>query len=248
MATVSPDATYKTVDDPVTSTVLLPVGDGTSSTLANFDEREWVFPGADDVFRGIYMRSCNSDREMLAVCSAIPGEGKTTVAIGLGIAMAQDFPDRRVLVVETDLRNPVLAKDFDIDPSPGLAECLQENLPAQMAYRATFLDNLTLVPGGAPTLHSARLLRSARMATALDAMCESHDLVILDVPAVLAGSDAMLLTDVADGVVFVVRTGVTPMPLINKALDQIEEKKLRGVVLNGSDSAVPGWLRRLCGF
>jgi len=38
------------------------------------------------------------------------------------------------------------------------------------------------------------------------------------------------------------------MPLINKALDQIEEKKLRGVVLNGSDSAVPNWLRRLCGF
>ena len=86
------------------------------------------------------------------------------------------------------------------------------------------------------------------MATALDEMCESHDLVILDLPALLAGTDGLLLTDVADGVVFVVRSGVTPLPLVNKALDQVEEKKLRGVVLNGSDSAVPGWLRRLCGF
>jgi len=239
MPTISPEAT---------ATGLSPVTGGLSASLANVAEREWAFPGADDVFRGIYMRSCNNDREILAVCSAIAGEGKTTVAVGLGIAMAQDFPDRRVLVVETDFRQPVLAKDFDVAPSPGLAECLQQHLPAEMAYRPTHLDNLQLVPGGAPTLHSARLLRSSRMASALDEMCESHDMVILDVPAVLAGSDAMLLTDVADGVVFVVRTGVTPMPLINKALDQIEEKKLRGVVLNGSDSAVPNWLRRLCGF
>ena len=224
------------------------VGDGLPATPADVADRDWVFPGADDVFRGIYMRSCNSNREMLAVCSAIAGEGKTTVAIGLGVAMAQDFPDRRVLVVETDLRQPVLAKDFDLEPAPGLSECLQENLPMRTAYRPTYLENLDLVPGGAPTLHPARLLRSARMATALDEMCESHDLVILDLPALLAGTDGLLLTDVADGVVFVVRSGVTPLPLVNKALDQVEEKKLRGVVLNGSDSAVPGWLRRLCGF
>jgi capsular exopolysaccharide synthesis family protein len=241
MPTISADATLEPGDMSL-------AGRGMSGALAHVDEREWVFPGADEVFRGIYMRSSNNDREILAVCSAIAGEGKTTVAIGLGIAMAQDFPERRVLVVETDLRQPVLARDFDVEPSPGLADCLQEHLPAEMAYRPTHLENLQLVPGGGPTLHSARLLRSSRMAMALDEMCESHDVVILDVPAVLAGSDAMLLTDVADGVVFVVRSGITPLPLINKALDQIEEKKLRGVVLNGSDTAVPGWLRRLFGF
>ena len=111
------------------------VGGGLPATPADVADRDWVFPGADDVFRGIYMRSCNSNREMLAVCSAIAGEGKTTVAIGLGVAMAQDFPDRRVLLVETDLRQPVLAKDFDLEPAPGLAECLQDNLPMRTAYR-----------------------------------------------------------------------------------------------------------------
>lgn len=217
-------------------------------SLAQTSERDWLFPGADDVFRGIYMRSYTGDREILAICSAIAGEGKTTVAVGLGTAIAQDFPDRRVLVVETDLRQPVLAKDFDVEPSPGLAECLQDHTPTQMAYRPTYLNNLDLLPAGEPRPHPARLLRSTRMALALDEMSASYDVVILDVPAVLAGTDALLLTDVADGVVFVVRSGVTPLPLINKALDQIEEKKLRGVVLNGSQSAVPSWLRRLCGF
>ena len=77
MPTISPEAT---------ATGLSPVTGGLSASLANVAEREWAFPGADDVFRGIYMRSCNNDREILAVCSAIAGEGKTTVAYELNAA------------------------------------------------------------------------------------------------------------------------------------------------------------------
>jgi Mrp family chromosome partitioning ATPase len=83
---------------------------------------------------------------------------------------------------------------------------------------------------------------------AVDAMRELYDLVIIDGPALLVRSDALVLADLADGVLFVVRAGITPLSQVNQALDQIEERKLRGVVLNGTYSSVPGWLRRLCGL
>ena len=221
---------------------------GPDGALANDGSREWLLPGADELFRSIYTLAGIGAAETLAVCSAITGEGKTTVSLGLGVTIAQDFPERRVLVVETNLQQPVLAKDFDLKPTPGLVDCLLNDQPLQVGYRATFLENLHLLPAGGPTANPGRLLRSSRMAAALDATRQTHDVVILDVPAVLVNSDALLLTDLADGTIFVVRAGVTPMTLVNKAIEQLDDGKLRGVVLNGVQSAVPAWLRRLCGL
>jgi capsular exopolysaccharide synthesis family protein len=184
----------------------------------------------------------------LAVCSAIDGEGKTTVSLGLGVTIAQDYPERRVVIIETDLEHPVLAKDFDLEATPGLADCVMADQPIAGACRATFLPNLQLVPAGGPVTNPSRLLRSSRMAAQFARMRDSYDLVILDVPAVLGNSDALLLSDFADGVLLVVRAGVTPTSLVNGTIAQLDEGKLRGVVLNGAHSAVPSWLRRLCGL
>jgi Mrp family chromosome partitioning ATPase len=209
--------------------------------------RDWLFPGGDEFFRAIYTRS-GIGAETVAVCSAIVGEGKTTITLGLGVTMAQDYPERRVLVVETEIERPVLADDFGLEPGPGLADCLLSGHPVQVAYRPTFLDNLQLVPAGGPVASAGRVLRSSRMAAALGLMRQTHDVVILDTPAVLANSDTRLLTDLADGVIFVVRAGATPASLVAKAIEQLDEDKLRGVVLNEARSAIPTWLRRLCGF
>lgn len=208
--------------------------------------REWIFPEVDEVFRGIYTRAgLGFSSEVLAVCSSIAGEGKTTVSVGLAVTLAQDMPDSRILLVETDMRSPVLAADFDVASAPGLVDCMAGGLPVQDAYRPTFLDNLHVVPVGGPVQGVGRILRSVRIAAAVDAMRQTHEIVILDIPPILVNSDAVLLTDLADGIVFVVRTGMTPLDVINKAITQLDSEKLRGVVLNGSESAVPGWLRRM---
>jgi capsular exopolysaccharide synthesis family protein len=211
--------------------------------------REWLFPEGDELFRGIYTRAGTGfAAEVLAVCSAVAGEGKTTMSIGLAVTIAQDFPDRRVLLVETDLQRPVLAEDFGIYPSPGLVDCLVNKEPLLSACRPTFLDNLHVVPAGGMSSIPGRPLRSSHMAAIVDTMRQHYDVVILDLPAILAKSDAILLTDLADGVICVVRAGITPAGLLNRAVEHIEPGKLRGLVINGSDSAVPGWLRRLAGF
>jgi len=208
--------------------------------------RDWLFPGVDEYFRGIYTRAgLGYASETLAVCSSISGEGKTTVSVGLAVTLALDFPESRVLLVETDLTKPVLAADFDVEETPGLVDCVHAGEPIQLAYRPTFLDNLHVVPVGGPLVGAGRILRSVRLASAIDAMRTTHDIVILDVPPVLVNSDSILLTDLADCVICVIRSGVTPLELVNKAISQLDAEKLRGVVINGSESAVPRWIRNM---
>jgi len=208
--------------------------------------RDWTVFGADEVFRAIYTRSGIVTSDVVAVCSSIGGEGRTTLTLGLAVTLAQDFPDRQILLVEADLKHPVLARDFGVDPSPGLADCLMTARPMQFASRPTFLDNLNFVPAGEAAPGAGRLLASSRMAAAVDAMRQTHDIVILDTPPVLSDSDALVVSDLADSVIFVVRAGVTPLAQVNKALEQLDEEKLRGVVLNAAQSSIPRWLRRLC--
>jgi len=223
----------------------------TGAPLARTDQaaREWMFPGTDELFRGIYTRAGTGfTSEVLAVFSAIAGEGRTTVAVGLAVAVAQDFPERRVLLVETEINRPVLAEDFAVEPTPGLVECLIDGEPIHHACRQSFLDNLHIMPAGLVANAPGRPLRSSRMAAVLDRLRQNYDFIVLDLPPFLANSDAVLLTDLADGAICVVRAGVTPLALLNRAVEQVEEGKLRGVVLNGTGSALPGWLRRLVGM
>jgi Mrp family chromosome partitioning ATPase len=85
------------------------------------------------------------------------------------------------------------------------------------------------------------------MAVALDAARQTHDVVIVDLPSILVSSDALTLVDLVDGLIFVVRTGSTPAPLIAKALAQFDRAKLRGLVLNDVHTATPTPVERLFG-
>jgi capsular exopolysaccharide synthesis family protein len=211
--------------------------------------RSWLFEAGDELFRSIYTRAAAGfTNEVLAVCSAISGEGRTTVGVGMAVTIAQDFPTRRVLLVETDLARAVLAEDFGVDSSPGLVDCLVDDTPLQLACRPTFLENLHIVPSGSREVVAGRPLRSSQMAALVADMRQAYDVVILDLPPILANSDAVLLTDHADGTIYVLRAGVTPVALVNRALEQLEESKIRGIVLNGADTAIPGWLSRLTGL
>jgi non-specific protein-tyrosine kinase len=211
------------------------------------DPRRSSSHGVDDLFRSIYTMAGTSRNEIVAITSAISGEGKTAIALGLAVTLAQDFPDINVALVETDLARPVLAADLGVTESPGLSDALTTERDLRLLYRTVEVRNLRVVPAGSATITGARLVRSSRMSTVLAQLRTENDVVILDLPAVLANSDTLMLADLADAIVFVVRSGVTPAAMVNEAIGVLDERKLRGVVLNAADSAAPAWARRLAG-
>jgi non-specific protein-tyrosine kinase len=209
------------------------------------ERRAWLIPGADELFRSLYTGFEVTSGASFAVCSALSGEGKTTITVGLALTIAQDLPDRRVVIVETDLWKPVLASDFGIEPTPGLVDCLLDRVPLGATLRPTSLDNLSLVVAGNGAASAQRLLRSARMPQIVEELRRTHDVVVLDTPATLAHSEVALLARMVDEVIFVVRTGVTPEKSMTSALARIHGATVRGIVINDARSSVPTALRRL---
>lgn len=206
-----------------------------------------LVPGADEWFRAIYTRAGLGAPEVIGVCSAVAGEGKTTVALGLAVALALDYPGRRLVLVETDLQRPILAADFELAPGSGLVDCLQGERSLDNACRRTALDNLDLIPAGTTQTTSSQLLRSMALLRGLAALANQYSHVILDIPPLLTTSDAIPLTRLSDSLVLVIRAGVTPTRDVEKARRLLEPSRLRGVVLNDSRSAIPSRLRRLFG-
>jgi capsular exopolysaccharide synthesis family protein len=207
-------------------------------------KRAWPIAGADELFRSLYTGFEIGSGTSLAVCSAVSAEGKSTICAGLAVAVAQDLPDRRVVVVETDLWRPVFAKDFGLEPAPGLADCLLDRQPLATALRPTDLDNLSLLVAGSTVPSPQRLLRSARMGEVMKTLRNTYDVVIVDTAAVMAHSEVALIARMVEEVVFVVRTGVTPARELDAALGRLKEANVRGIVLNDVRSSVPRAIRR----
>jgi tyrosine-protein kinase Etk/Wzc len=197
----------------------------------------------DEILRAIYTRSKIGWSQVVAVSSAGAGEGKTALSVGLAAVVAQDFHERRVVVVETALHGPVFARDFGCDATPGLIDCILGRATIAAPVRQTAIGNLWLMPSGGPPPGSERLLRGKGLADTILALREQCDLVVIDAPPILTDSDSGPVLGLADSVIIVARAGVTSAADVHRAIAEIDPQKLRGVVLNDAHSSIPAWLR-----
>ncbi|MEP6506732.1 MAG: polysaccharide biosynthesis tyrosine autokinase [Gemmatimonadales bacterium] len=174
----------------------------------------------------------------LVVTSAAPGEGKTTTAANLAVSFAQQ--GMRVLIADCDLRRARLHKMFGVPRQPGLTECVLGQYEHEAVTRATDVPGLYVLPSGQLPPNPSELLGGERMRKTLEALSGAFDLVILDTPPLLAASDAAILSTLADGVVLVVRAGVTEAEAGQQAMQQLASVGARvvGAVLNDPDAKV----------
>jgi capsular exopolysaccharide synthesis family protein len=169
----------------------------------------------------------------ILITSPQKGEGKSVTAANLALTMAQEL-QRRVVLVEADLRKPSLQHLFGLPPGPGLSEYLTGAAELKDAMRFVPDHNLTLLPAGATPINPAELLGSTAMRRLLDHLRTRFDRVILDTPPVLPLADVAILAPLVDGSLMVVRAGFTPKPAIENALRAFDASRLLGVVLNES--------------
>jgi capsular exopolysaccharide synthesis family protein len=179
-----------------------------------------------------HAEGANNLRTVL-ITSPQKGEGKSVTAANLALTMAQEL-QRRVIIVEADLRKPSLQHLFGLPAGPGLAEYLSGAAELKDVMRFLPDHNLTVIHAGAAPTNPAELLGSTAMRRLLDQLRTRYDRVLLDTPPVLPLADVAVLAPLVDGTLMVVRAGVTPKPAIENALRAFDSSRLLGVVLNES--------------
>jgi capsular exopolysaccharide synthesis family protein len=201
-----------------------------------------------DAFRAtltsiLYSGENGNRPRIIVITSANPGEGKTTVACNLALALAEIGPSvlrQSVLLIDGDLRRPRLHEIFGVPSKWGLTDLLEGKTPpddsAQTVFKTGF-RNLFLLPSGSPASNISSLLHSPRAVGFLNRMRREFHTVIIDAPPMLNLPDARILGRLADGVVLVVRSADTVRYAAIAAKQRLMEDGTRvlGTILNQWD-------------
>lgn len=171
----------------------------------------------------------------ILVTSAGPREGKSTTVSNLAIAMAQG--GNRILVVDTDLRRPVLHRIFGTDKNRGLTNHLVGKASLEEVIHPTGIENLDLIPCGTLPPNPSELLGSSKMRDLIETLKGRYQLVIFDTPPIIAVTDATVLAKQLDAVLLVVKSGSTQREIVlrAKAILSNVQARLLGVLLNNVD-------------
>ncbi len=179
--------------------------------------------------------------QTILVTSALPGEGKSTTAVNLGISLAQ--AGARTLIMELDMRKPRLARTFKVQRGLGMSTYLSGNSELAAEIRETNIPNLFLIPGGPVPPNPPELIGSERMQLAFQLLSRHFKFFVIDTPPIISVTDAVVLSPHVDGVILVVEGGKTPKEAVLKAQSRLASvgAKILGVLMNKVDIHKTGY-------
>jgi polysaccharide biosynthesis transport protein len=199
----------------------------------------------DLVYKNIQLLTIASPLKSIVITSALSGEGKSTIALGLAISAARLH--QRVLLIDADLRRPGLHKQLELPNEQGLSTLLSSDRALsqnaiQPASTYSDLSISVLTAGPAPT-DPVKLLSSKRMRELMLLFEQSYDLVIVDAPPALGIVDAMLAASFCDGALFVGRIGQVSRNEITQAAAAMSRLNVIGIVANGAQNTSNAYYR-----
>ncbi len=173
--------------------------------------------------------------QTLLVTSASMLEGKTVFTCNLAVTLAQ--LQKKVLLVDADLRRPRIHKVFGIKDTPGLSDILTGQMPLDKCVRQTTGGNLSILPCGPIPPNPSELLSLKVMDEFIEEARQLYDIVLLDSPPVLFVTDPVIISKKVDGTIAIVRSGRTPRQALRRIISTLQEIEARviGVVLNNVD-------------
>jgi len=180
------------------------------------------------------LKFLNADKapKVIAVTSSVPQEGKSTLSANLAVAMAK--PERRVLLVDADMRRPRQHQIWDLLNEVGLSDVLVGQTDVKAATQEV-ADNLDVLTAGAIPPNPVNLLDSKQMATLIGNFSDSYALVIIDTPALCVAADTSILGKMSDGILLVARPGVVDSSSATAAREMLVQsgQNVLGLVVNG---------------
>jgi capsular exopolysaccharide synthesis family protein len=188
------------------------------------------------VYKNIQLLTSKVTLRSLVITSALPGEGKSTLVLGLALSAARLH--QRVLVIDADLRAPSLHDKLTLSNQKGLSTLLEDNdatvLPTRVSFLNMHIDVLTAGPASTDPL---QLLSSQRMRELITTAELNYDLVLLDTPPVLGLVDTVLVSSLCSGIVLVGRLDQVTQTEFSQAIAALDQLNVVGIVANGSHRA-----------
>ncbi len=206
------------------------------SAHAYFEDKNKAFAEAVRTMRTSFVLSHFDDNhKVVLVTSSVPNEGKTTTAINIAFAMAQM---EKTLLIEADMRRPSFAKTFHFAPyKEGLSNVISAPEKLDKVLLRDEKSNLDILPAGFIPANPLELLSSSEFNNLLTSIKSKYDRIIIDSPPTQAVSDALVLAQQSDSVIYVVRSEMTKQAVVKQGLSRLLQvtSKIDGVVLNQVD-------------
>ena len=181
---------------------------------------------------GIEFSNLDKDLKIICITSSKKDEGKTTVLSNLGVSFAKI--DKKVLLIDADLRNPSISKMFDTSNTQGIMDILLGKRNIQDCIKKTKQENLYILTGGTIPPNPAEVLSSKKMSEFIESIKDEYDYIFIDSPPVGVVSDASIISAYSDGVIFVVGANEVDSNLAKIAKERLDSVKANivGVILN----------------
>ncbi|MFX0199043.1 MAG: polysaccharide biosynthesis tyrosine autokinase [Candidatus Hodarchaeota archaeon] len=181
----------------------------------------------------IFQTSISKPMQTLLVTSAIPGEGKSTVASNLALVIAQGVKEQ-ALLIDCDLRNPHKNPLLKGNTPLGLSDYLMDKLEPKDLIVRTQIPKLSILPSGSVTPNAAALLGSEKMRNLMKTLKSqyAHRYIVIDSPPIILTTEPIVLSEMVDGIIVVVLAANTPREVVQRALNNINKEKMLGIVLN----------------
>jgi len=184
----------------------------------------------------LFVSQTEDPPKVVLITSSLAGEGKTTVANNLAIALAKHG---KTCLVDADLRMPKVGTSFNLLPRFGLEHYLQGSATLDQVMSASVdVNNLTIIPSTLPTEYTNYLLTGGPIRSLMERLRERFDFVVIDTPPILLYADGLAVSTLVDGVILVGRSGQTPRGAIRRSMEllgQIKSAPILTVVLNAVD-------------
>jgi polysaccharide biosynthesis transport protein len=215
----------------------------TAMSVVQYPRQILNFTGDDSVITESYRSlrtnlsfvSPDNPLHVVAVTSAGPGEGKSLTTVNCATAYAQ--MGKKTLLVDTDLRRPVVHHFFDMRRDPGFADLFVENADYSSVIRPSGKENLDVITAGMFTPNPAELIGSHKMIQHIEYFKKHYDMVFFDTPPIVAVTDATLLGKKIDGILLVIKSHHADREFVSRALTTLTNVgvKVWGAILNDID-------------
>ena len=184
----------------------------------------------------VFSFSDEGEGRVIGITSSIQNEGKSVTACNTAYALTQT--GKKVLLLEADLRKPTIAAKLGLARSLGLTNVLVSSVDLEdIIQRSDLVDGMDVITSGDIPPNPSELLSSNRMAQIVAQLKKKYDYIVMDLPPVTVVSDALAISKNLDGVVIVVRGGVSEKNILSEAMRQLKMVNVRilGFVFQGSD-------------